>query len=529
MPRFLVFLGVCGLAAMLCACHSSDGEAVDSGQDVADPVAAFDPDAIHDKVMSLCGACHPYPEPAAFPKRFWPELVDQAYAWYRESDREDLKNLDAPPIEDVIRYYTSQAPEELELPPPNPQLDNGGLRFRQEDVPLSDVTPFPAVAHLRWWPAQDERHRSLLTCDMASGNVQQIFFDGRKRRMRVLGELEYPDHVEPCDLDADGHIDFIVADLGSFEPQDHDRGRVVWLRGSSQEGEYQPVVIAQRLGRVADLRPADFDSDGDLDIVVAEFGWRETGRVLWLEQDAAASLAEKFRLHVIDERHGSIHVPVLDLNEDGHLDFVALISQQHETIVANLNRGDGTFGMQQIFGGPGPSYGSSGIQLTDLDGDEDIDVLYTNGDSFDTFCLQPYHSVQWLENRGTYPFVHHRIVYLPGAYRALACDLDNDGDQDIAVCSWTGLLDTPQNGLLWLEQTEGQSFIRHDLEYSVAQHATMEVGDFDGNGHIDFAVGHYHRKNIPHQTAWITFWWNEGPDTRFQKKLLAPRGISGLR
>ena len=513
MTRRIRLIGICSAAAILASCAPcSEPESGLPNDTIHDPAADFDPDAIHDKVVSLCGACHPYPDPAAFPKRYWPELVEQAYQWYRESPREDLKKLDAPPIEDIIRYYASQAPGELNLPPANPQLDTGGLHFHQETIPSSEDQPFAAIAHLRWWPAEDERHRSLLICDMAAGKVLQVHFEGRKHRIRLLAELDYPAHVEPCDLDGDGHFDFVVADLGSFEPADHDRGRVIWLRWDSTKDQYEPVVIQQQLGRVADVQPADFDGDGDLDLAVAEFGWRTTGRVLLLEQVVSSSDADRFRMHVVDERHGSIHVPVADMNGDGHLDFIALISQQHETIVANLNRGDATFGMQQIFGGPGPSYGSSGIQLVDLDRDGDEDVLYTNGDQFDTLCLQPYHSVQWLENRGSYPFDRHLVANLPGAYRALAGDLDNDADQDIVVCCWTGKLQTRFNSLTWFEQQDGCSFVRHDLEYAIADHATMEIGDFDGNGYVDFAVGHFLRSRTSTQTNWLTLWWNEGPE-----------------
>ena len=57
----------------------------------------------------------------------------------------------------------------------------------------------------------------------------------------------------------------------------------MWLRGGAEDDE-SVVVLLDGLGRVADVQPADFDRDGDLDLVVAEFGWRETGRLLMLEQ-----------------------------------------------------------------------------------------------------------------------------------------------------------------------------------------------------------------------------------------------------
>ena len=506
MLRYGLLVGICGVCVMLVSCDSSR-----RGDDVHDPVGTFDLEALRPKVASLCGACHAYPEPSDFPKRYWRKLVDNAYGYYRDSPREDLKKMDVPPIEDVVQYYSSQAREELGLPPPNPRLDSGGFRFRQETIPLPAEQPFAAVSHIRWWPSDDPRQRSLLVCDMASGEVQQLSFEGRNRRARLLVKLDYPDHVEPCDLDGDGYFDFVVAELGSFGPMDHNLGRVVWLRWDPTKGKYEAITLQQELGRVADVQPADLDGDGDLDLAVAEFGWRKTGRVLLLEQIASASEKVRFRMHVLDERHGSIHVPVVDMNGDGLSDLVALIAQQHETIVAYLNEGGCEFQMQQVFGAPRPSYGSSGIQLTDLDGDGDFDVLYTNGDSFDTFCLQPYHSVQWLENRGSFPFKHHPIVNLPGAYRALACDLDTDGDQDVVVCSMTGE-ETPHNALIWFEQKNDGAFLRHDLEYSTAQHATMEIGDFDGNGYLDFAVGHYHSAPSGGHTDWLTFWWNEGPE-----------------
>src|SRR5207237_8018061 len=128
-----------------------------------------------------------------------------------------------------------------------------------------------------------------------------------------------------------------------------------------------------------------------------------------------------FAPRVLDNRHGATHVPVADLNGDGKPDFVALMSQEHETVVAFLNEGGGRFRKETIYTAPHPSFGSSGIQLVDLDGDGDLDVLYTNGDSLDApYLLKPYHGVQWLENTGSFPFTHHRLADVYAARRPLA-------------------------------------------------------------------------------------------------------------
>ena len=142
-----------------------------------------------------------------------------------------------------------------------------------------------------------------------------------------------------------------------------------------------------------------------------------------------------FRAERFDQRSGTIHVPSVDINGDGRMDFLALISQEHETIVAFLNTPSG-FEKSTVFAAGDPAFGSSGVELCDFDGDGDQDVLYTNGDTFDSFQLKPYHGVYWLENEGRFPFRAHFLTAMPGAHRALPADFDGDGDIDVVAALW---------------------------------------------------------------------------------------------
>src|SRR5207247_250078 len=107
------------------------------------------------------------------------------------------------------------------------------------------------------------------------------------------------------------------------------------------------------------------------------------------------------------------------------------ISQEHETVVAFLNDGKGQFTPQTLYTAPHPAYGSTGIQLVDLDGDGKLDVLYTNGDSMEKQYLQPFHGIHWLQNEGTYPFTDHLLTSMYGVHRAVAADLTGKGKLDI--------------------------------------------------------------------------------------------------
>ena len=332
------------------------------------------------------------------------------------------------------------------------------------------------------------------------------------RPLKVIAEVPHPSHIERVDLDKDGLQDLLVGDLGSFQPADHTSGAIVWLR-REKSGAYKTVVLADSLGRVADVRAADFDGDGDLDLVAAVFGWRRSGSLMLLENRTTDWKAPRFVAAELDRRHGAIHVPITDLNGDGKPDIVVLFAQEHETVAALINTGKGTFRTETIFEAPHPNWGSSGIELVDIDKDGDLDVLHTHGDTFDDFILKPYHGITLLENGGTYPYTARPVAALPGAHRAVAADLDGDGDLDIAAAAMVpgggGPAETTLPAVVWLEQTAPGTWSRHPIKMGTPSHATLDVGDTDGDGRPDIIVGAF--AFGPAMDGVVEIWKNKRP------------------
>jgi hypothetical protein len=471
--------------------------------------------------------------------------------------------LSAPLPEDMKRalaFYERNAPARLPPPEPWPPVDeppvpstfpHGAtstapsppvLAFKKHFFSPQDGPSTPAVSNVRFADLDGDARLEVLGTDMRHGLVFLLRPYAPDEPMRLVAQSPAPSHVEVVDLDRDGLNDLLVSDLGEFAPGDHLKGAVIWLRGVLNAGRlaFSPVIIGN-LPRVADVEAADLDEDGRMDLAVAAFGWRRVGQLMWLRNtaptsarldaskpaatpaptpttasDATTFSSSSFIRTTLDPRPGAIHVIPVDLNRDGHIDLVSVIAQEHEEVIALLNDGHGAFETKSIYPAPHPNWGSSGIQVVDLDGDGDLDVLLAHGDMFDDFLIKPYHGVQWLENRGTFPFTPHTLCSMPGVHRAIAADLDHDGDLDVIAAALmpevpasaqtqTQLLaDLPS--LVWLEQTSPGVFVRHTLERGRPRHPTIDAADYDGDGDVDLVVGNM-VGTMPSR-AWVEVWEN---------------------
>lgn len=421
-----------------------------------------------------------------------------------------------PDMERLLPYFLARAPENLAPPEPWPAPDESPVAFTRQTLTMAGMTDPPAVSNVRLVRLGGSRLPDVLATEMNLGLV----FSGRPSNpaagVKTIANIPHPAHVTVADVDKDGIEDLLVADLGHFLPSDHKDGAVIWLRGGAG-GKFTPFWL-DGWPRVADVETADFNGDGRNDLLVAAFGHRTVGQIAVLENRTNDSARPDFSTHTIDGRPGGIHAIPVDLNGDGRMDFVTVLAQEHETVLAYINRGTGDFSFERrvVYAAPHPNWGMTGIQVLDLDGDGDLDVLVTHGDTFDDGIVKPYHGIQWLENRGGFPFVEHTLAAMPGVHRALAIDLDGDGDLDIVACALlaqgSNIDETNLPAVAWLEQTKPGVFARHTIEVGFPRHATLDVGDIDDDGDVDIVVGNFSvdRK----MSGVIDVWVNPGKKRR---------------
>ncbi len=459
------------------------------------PRTGFPDDTFHATVQKTCTKCHVEPPPDYLPRGMWRTRIQEMAqrsltgTGIAPGDESTLWQMN---LTEFNRYFEARSLEKLPPPEPWPAPAEGPLRFERHLLDPPEASPVPIVANVRFWDLDGDGRLEVVACDMGHGVVLHGDPLDKTGALREIAKIPNPDHAEMVDLDQDGRQDLLVADLGDFLPSDHEKGSVVWLRQTAP-GEFERRVLIEKLPRVADARAADFDGDGDLDLIVACFGWHTVGGTLLYENETTDWNEPRFVGFPIDARPGPIHVPLVDLNGDGRIDFVLLLSQQYERVMAYLNRRrGGGFQPVEIFKAPTPVWGHSGLQMADMDGDGDLDVLLTNGDTLDDATVKPYHGIRWLENKGDLVFERRDIAAMAGVHRAQAADLDGDGDQDVAACSFLPDPDGTLGRMAsigWLEQTATGEFIRHTLEAGKMSHTTLDLGDYDGDGDVDMLVG----------------------------------------
>jgi hypothetical protein len=364
--------------------------------------------------------------------------------------------------------------------PDRPAVVMDTERFTRESI----GAPFegkPWISHVNVVDLDRDDRADVLACDDKLNGVIWLrqAEPGKFAESTLMAGLPAPVHAEAVDLDQDGDLDLLVACMGEVFPNNEKIGSILILENDGRQN-FTKHVIAEHVTRVTDLRAGDFDSDGRLDLAVAQFGY-DQGEINWLR-----NLGDwRFETHNLLSLSGAINVCVADLNGDRTLDIVAVVSQQWEEIHLFENNGAGQFTGKILFGSTNEDFGSSGISLCDLNRDGRPDILYTNGDGFAYADpgKRPWHGLQWLENVGGGAFRYHRIGDLAGAFAPVGVDLDGKGVMDIICTSGFNDWQNPAAAALVVFKNDGHmNFTLHVLAHAPIQLITCATGDLDGSG-----------------------------------------------
>ncbi len=323
----------------------------------------------------------------------------------------------------------------------------------------------------------------IVCITLLSGSVAQVLADqpfvfDTNWRAFFTGTSEstqpwFPTDQTLADFDGDGDLDIAVANRGSATIY---RVSVLLNLG---DGLFAPPVLYPIADNSEAIISADFDGDGDVDILVSEDGTNNFGDTVALLRnngDGTFAPREGVTVHPSD---GATGLAAADLDGDGDIDFASAdfgLIGRGESVSIRMNSGDGTFVDGPTLNTPP---GPSGIIIAQLIGSPLPDIavateegtveLFENQDgSFDRTSLS-------LPTIGDNIFAHVR-----------AADIDNDGDLDLGVVGTAIVTDGARGAAILLNNGKGfDAAAVYPFGDFVSGASQLAFGELTGDGNLD--------------------------------------------
>ncbi|MBN2473963.1 MAG: VCBS repeat-containing protein, partial [Pirellulales bacterium] len=268
--------------------------------------------------------------------------------------------------------------------------------------------------------------------------------------------------VFAADLDGDGDDDVLSASAGS--------DTIAWYENLDSRGTFaERTVITDQAAGARSVFAADFDSDGDLDVLAAS---SEDDTIAWHENvdGHGGSWAD----HPITRKaYGAVSVFAGDFDGDGDSDVLAASAEDNTVAWYENLAGGGTSWVRHVITLNAQSVQS--VFAADLDGDGDQDVLSASaGDG----------KIAWYENvdsHGSFGARPPISVEAEWATAVYAADLDGDGDQDVVSAS------AQDDMIAWYENVDSRGAFGPQRTITTAAEWATSVcaADLDGDGDQD--------------------------------------------
>ncbi|PCJ97125.1 MAG: hypothetical protein COA50_05660 [Flavobacteriaceae bacterium] len=406
------------------------------------------------------------------------------------------------PLEDwalLKKYILSLAPDTLQ---------NDGIKLSEE---LTQFTPNPisldqTKGTLFTFMEYNEAKYKLVIGDLSGGIAA---YDFSSKEIVPMGG--FGNGITSI-IEKEG-TNFITT-IGILNQSDMVNGRIF----SAHNGSIKPV-INDVFHRPVHTLIHDLDKNGTEEIVVSEFG-NLTGQLSILVKNEQGQYQKRILLN----KPGSLRVIHRDMDKDGKEDLIVLSGQGDEGITIFYQENDLAFRAEKVIS-YSPVYGSSWFDLVDYDNDGDDDIIIVNGDNADkSYVHKPYHGMRIHINNGKNEFSEEYFYPLNGATRVVSNDFDKDGDLDFGLLStFPDYENHPELSFVYLENTDSKSYSFKAFTFTdsnLGKWFLMDTGDIDNDGDEDIILSSFTYPFTPAPTDLAKFWIKKNVDIMVLKNNL---------
>jgi hypothetical protein len=437
---------------------------------------------------TYCASCHMLPEPGSLPKNVW-QYSTLPYMGIMMGVDKEIGMLEKPlsdytilgpgsqliPDEDwekIKAYYLEEAPKTLEMPAYIP-LATASIFQPETIVATLPGTTLPNMTAVRI----DARRQQITAGDQSNRVIWKWDASGK-----LLETKTNQDALTDITLLGSETLYTFIGTTTQANPE------VNGFVSQASSGK----KLLQGLNRPIGLVSANLDGEAGDELISSEFGFKVGGMSVWKLEKGV------YKKYVLNPQTGATKSIVRDFTGDGKPDILALFAQGDERILLYENQGGLKFKEKQLLRFPS-IYGSSSFDVVDIDGDKDLDMVYTAGDNADfTTVLKPYHGMYIFENTGGFAFKQKAFFSQNGATKVMPGDFDGDGDADlISIALFPDVAARPGEGAMYFENKKG-TFVPMTLPIQhLGRWSVMDVADMDGDGDLDVALGSHAVAKFP--------------------------------
>lgn len=455
-----------------------------------------------------CGSCHQFPKPELLDKTTWQEnVLPRMGAWLGMPEKTLLLNdmkgesmyadgisKQLIPTEPQISekdwqliqdYYIDNAPEGISvLPEPN-TFEDLATKFDFKPKKLKTLTRPASNTLIHFNKALNRFYIS----DQAG--LLSIY----NPNLQKIDSVKFESTISSINVNDEDNFDVLL--MGKIRPNNEPIGTLVNKGKELVNGLFRPVHFEK----------IDLNQDKQDDYLISNFGYH-IGRLSWYEKKG-----EKYEEHILLPAAGAIKTITEDINQDGLIDILVLMTQGNEAVYYFENLGKGEFKLTPWLTLP-PVYGSSDFEWVDINGDGFKDIIIASGDNGDfSLIRKPYHGVRIFINDGKFHFSETQFLALQGASAIEVDDFDSDGDMDIAViANFADFSKETQRGFVLYDNLGDLNFSPFiSNKTDIGRWLVMEKGDFDSDGDMDIILGS-HLINLMVERETLLKWKNEQTD-----------------